>query len=639
MALADPPDACSRVVAHFDVDCFYAQAEVLRRPCLRDRPVGITQKFLVVTTNYVARGLGVPKMVSIDEARKKCPELVLINGEDLTPYRAASKHIMAVLRRFGTLEKLGLDEGAVDITAEVKARAASGMKAQIFSGHVIGSSSQLSRSLEGISSSDCAGSEDLKCLDQMGFAGVQGDNLLMLGSQIVSEIRAAVERETGFQMSCGLAHNLPGVGHCMEGVLKQSGVESVGDLRNLTLDHLCRMFGERVAKFMYQACKGYDNTPVHDKGPCKSISVEDSFWNCTTLQQVEIIMWQLAPDLVSRLDEDKADTGRTPKRFTVKWRTKSIMNFSSVSCPMPADLLLSTLPIEKRRESVVETGMKLVSHSFNGRPFHMVVLNIGATAFSPTLNEVSSSAADIRQLLGVKSSNGSQTGLARISILDDGAECKIDSTKPYAELQPYCQKTPTRLLSKGQARICREGHHIFKSPVPWFSKMSQGTDFGGTLGSLSDPSDDSDSNEDGSDWIYRSTQDCKEIKVYGKEFLASSSGGPKDGTLECQVQSVGMKWHKFSSEPNKCCEGKLCSQCGEFVEGNEQEQQEHADYHLALKLDSEHKREIASSTLVAKAPSFGKKKLGSKDKPATSSPLSKRPKLQNGTLDSFIMRM
>ncbi len=168
-------------------------------------------------------------------------------------------------------------------------------------------------------------------------------------------------------------------------------------------------------------------------------------------------------------------------------------NFSSVSCPMPADLLLSTLPIEKRRESVVETGMKLVSHSFNGRPFHMVVLNIGATAFSPTLNKVSSSAADIRQLLGVKSSNGSQTGLARISILDDGAECKIDSTKPYAELQPYCQKTPTRLLSKGQARICREGHHIFKSPVPWFSKMSQGTDFGGTLGSLSDPSDDSDS--------------------------------------------------------------------------------------------------------------------------------------------------
>jgi nucleotidyltransferase/DNA polymerase involved in DNA repair len=111
----------------------------------------------------------------------------------------------------------------------------------------------------------------------------------------------------------------------MEGVLKQSGVESVGDLRNLTLDHLCRMFGERLAKFMYQACKGYDNTPVRDKGPCKSISVEDSFRNCTTLQQVEIIMWQLAPDLVSRLDEDKADTARTPKRFTVKWRTKSIM--------------------------------------------------------------------------------------------------------------------------------------------------------------------------------------------------------------------------------------------------------------------------------------------------------------------------
>jgi hypothetical protein len=45
-------------------------------------------------------------------------------------------------------------------------------------------------------------------LDQMGFAGMQGDSLLMLGSQIVSEIQAAVERETGFRMSCGLAHNV-----------------------------------------------------------------------------------------------------------------------------------------------------------------------------------------------------------------------------------------------------------------------------------------------------------------------------------------------------------------------------------------------------------------------------------------------
>jgi hypothetical protein len=30
-------------------------------------------------------------MVSIAEARRRCPDIVLINGEDLTPYRAAKR--------------------------------------------------------------------------------------------------------------------------------------------------------------------------------------------------------------------------------------------------------------------------------------------------------------------------------------------------------------------------------------------------------------------------------------------------------------------------------------------------------------------------------------------------------------------
>jgi DNA polymerase iota len=75
----------------------------------------------------VARQYGVPKMVSIAEARRRCPDIVLINGEDLTPYRAASKRIMNVLRQFGTLERSGLDECGLDITSETMKRAALGV--------------------------------------------------------------------------------------------------------------------------------------------------------------------------------------------------------------------------------------------------------------------------------------------------------------------------------------------------------------------------------------------------------------------------------------------------------------------------------------------------------------------------------
>ena len=65
----------------------------------------------VVTTNYKARELGVQKMTNIDEALKQCPELILLPGEDLTPYRDASKRIYKTLARFGTAaQRLGMDE-------------------------------------------------------------------------------------------------------------------------------------------------------------------------------------------------------------------------------------------------------------------------------------------------------------------------------------------------------------------------------------------------------------------------------------------------------------------------------------------------------------------------------------------------
>ena len=124
-----PPDdanASRRIVAHFDVDAFYSQVEELRDPRLRGRPMAVTQKFLIVTANYAARSAGLKKLMSTTKAKALCPEVALISGEDLTPYRACAKKVRAALERFGTCEKLGLDECWVDLTAEVDRRIAAG---------------------------------------------------------------------------------------------------------------------------------------------------------------------------------------------------------------------------------------------------------------------------------------------------------------------------------------------------------------------------------------------------------------------------------------------------------------------------------------------------------------------------------
>ena len=115
-------NASRRIVAHFDVDAFYSQVEELRDPRLRGRPMAVTQKFLIVTANYAARSAGLKKLMSTTKAKALCPEVALVSGEDLTPYRACAKKVRATLERFGTCEKLGLDECWVDLTAEVDRR-------------------------------------------------------------------------------------------------------------------------------------------------------------------------------------------------------------------------------------------------------------------------------------------------------------------------------------------------------------------------------------------------------------------------------------------------------------------------------------------------------------------------------------
>ncbi|KAM4643286.1 uncharacterized protein AAGF69_015427 [Amazona ochrocephala] len=59
-------------------------------PELRDKPLDVHQKYIVITCNYEDRKLGVKKLMSVKDAKGKCPQLVLVNGEDLTLYREMS---------------------------------------------------------------------------------------------------------------------------------------------------------------------------------------------------------------------------------------------------------------------------------------------------------------------------------------------------------------------------------------------------------------------------------------------------------------------------------------------------------------------------------------------------------------------
>lgn len=77
------------------------------------------QKQIVVTCNYEARRRGLHKLQLIKEAKRLCPDVVIVLGEDLTRFRNASKDLYAFLKAFSwnsKVERLGFDEVFMDVS-------------------------------------------------------------------------------------------------------------------------------------------------------------------------------------------------------------------------------------------------------------------------------------------------------------------------------------------------------------------------------------------------------------------------------------------------------------------------------------------------------------------------------------------
>ena len=111
--------AADRVIAHADMDAFYAAIEQLDDPSLRRRPVivgGPGGRGVVSTASYEARPYGIGSAMPMAWARRRCPQAVVVPPR-FDRYVEISRQIMTVFGNFSPLvEPLSLDEAFVDMT-------------------------------------------------------------------------------------------------------------------------------------------------------------------------------------------------------------------------------------------------------------------------------------------------------------------------------------------------------------------------------------------------------------------------------------------------------------------------------------------------------------------------------------------
>ncbi|MFF2481583.1 DNA polymerase IV [Paenibacillus sp. NPDC058071] len=114
--------AKGRVILHVDMNAFYCSVHEAEEPDLyKGKPTAVAgsielRKGIVVTCSYPARKRGVKTGMTVKQAMRQCPELILIQP-DFDLYRKYSRGFMAIARQYTPLvETVSIDECYLDIT-------------------------------------------------------------------------------------------------------------------------------------------------------------------------------------------------------------------------------------------------------------------------------------------------------------------------------------------------------------------------------------------------------------------------------------------------------------------------------------------------------------------------------------------
>jgi DNA polymerase IV len=244
------------VVAHLDMDAFYASVELRRRPELRGKPVvvcGSGPRAVVTTASYEARRLaGIHSAMPAGVARRRLPDAVYLKP-DFPAYREASARVMEVLRRNAeTVEVVGLDEAYLDLGGLFSPKATMRRIATEIRERI-----------------------GLTC-----SIGISENRLL---AKIVSELGkpaglVVLSRAEALERFAGDPPGLvPGIGPKTVVKLQRMGVRTLAELREHDPAALERAFGPRMGRWLPARARFEDETPIAVVRETKSQSAEATF--------------------------------------------------------------------------------------------------------------------------------------------------------------------------------------------------------------------------------------------------------------------------------------------------------------------------------------------------------------------------
>ena len=278
-----------RVILHCDLNCFFASVELLRYPALRDVPVAVcgdpeSRHGIVLAKNEAAKRLGVKTAETIWQARQKAPNLITLPPHHGL-YREYSRKVNAIYGQYTDLvEPFGIDESWLDITGSM----------HLFGGDGKAIADRLRARLR----------------EELGLTISVGVSFNKIFAKLGSDYKkpdatTVIDRENWQSIVWPLpVGDLLGVGRSTQKLLRQYGVETIGQLAAFPKETLETLMGKHGAQ-LHDYANGQENSPVrpqHEAEPVKSVGNGTTFpQNLTRWEEVCSGLAVLSDSVAGRL--------------------------------------------------------------------------------------------------------------------------------------------------------------------------------------------------------------------------------------------------------------------------------------------------------------------------------------------------
>jgi len=301
----------SRFILHSDLDCFFAAVEERDNPKYLGKPVIIGAdpkdgkgRGVVSTCNYEARKFGLHSAMPISQAYKRCPHGIYLHP-NFEKYHKASKEVMEIVNSYSDLfQQVSIDEAYLDVSdkcvnyKEVR---------------------DLAEKLKDEVQKKVGITISIGCAPTKSIAKIASDHNKPNGVTVVKP-----EYIKKFLGPMDIT-KIPGIGKKSKIFYNKKGIKTIGDIINLTLPKMIRLFGKN-GEWVWNVANGFDTREVKEfHGDRKSISKERTFYEDT--DDLNVILSKLE-EINNRIHKNVIKNKIYYKTVTLKIRLEGFITYT-----------------------------------------------------------------------------------------------------------------------------------------------------------------------------------------------------------------------------------------------------------------------------------------------------------------------